>query len=283
MMRLRITGTLLTLAAAVATAAEGPVVIAHRGGAALWPENTIAAFRQAIRLGVQVVEFDMNLTSDDRIVIHHDTTVNGDICKPDAGSGVIPGPIRGLTLAEIRRFECGSFARASSPRFRPAPGARIPALDDLLATVKNSTVLLLGETKMPADGGVPPERFVQLIDAAIRRHGVASRFILQSSDYRTAGAMRKRNASVRICLLNSRRHKPKYLEIARQHGATHLMLRAGDATPGQIRALKAAGLTLYSGTANSTAEWEKYVAAGFDGILTDDPAGLQEFLNSRRR
>ena len=257
---------LLCLVVCSLGAAELPVVIAHRGGGALRPENTVAAFRHAISLGVPVLEFDMNLTSDGGVAIHHDSTVNGKVCR-----GEVAGrPIRAVTLAELGRLDCGQ-------------GERMPTLDALLEAVKGSKALLLGETKMPAEGNVDPEEFVAKIDAAIRRHGVASRFILQSTDYRTTDAMRRRNRDVRICLLNARRFKPDYLAVSKKYGATRLMLRWDDLTGlAQLRELKAAGLTIYSGTANKTEDWKKYVEMGFDGILTDDPAALQVFLRGAR-
>jgi glycerophosphoryl diester phosphodiesterase len=274
---------LVILTLAWRAAAQEPIVIAHRGGAALRPENTLAAFRHAISQNVSVLEFDMNLTADGEIILHHDSTVNAAICKADPGSAVVAGPIRGLTLAQLRSFECGSFVRPTSSQYEVAPGARMITLDEFLEAVKGSAVRLLGETKMPAGEGVPPAMFVQRIDAAIRKHGVARRFILQSSDYRTTDAMRKLNPEVQICLLNARRFKPNYLTVARKHGATHLMLRAEDVTPAQVKELKAAGLVLFSGTANRLEEWAKYESLEFDGILTDDPVGLAQFLRSVSR
>jgi glycerophosphoryl diester phosphodiesterase len=274
----RLSGLLLLWTVCAAAAGDTPAIVAYRGGAAVRPENTLAAFRHALTLGVRVLEFDMNVTADDRVVIHHDTSVNPRICKAEEGSGVLAGPIRELTLEQIRRFDCGSFAREASPHFRSAPGERMPTLDEVLAAVKSSDALLLGETKMPARGGEPPARFVDLIDAAVRKHGLSRRFVLQSSDYRTIDAMRNRNPAVRLCLLNAREHKPKYLEIARRHGATHLMLRAADVTADQVRELKAAGQVLFSGTANRREEWAAYLTLQFDGILTDDPVSLREFL-----
>jgi len=247
--------------------AEMPVVIAHRGGGALKPENTLAAFRHSLSLGVPVMEFDMNLTADDGLIIHHDSTVNAKICR---GEGVTAGPIRGLTLAQLARFDCGQ-------------GERMPTLDSFLTAVTGSKALLLGETKMPVEGGVDPEKFVEKIDAVIRKHGLASRFILQSADYRTLDAMRRRNPEVRICLLSARRFKPDYLAVAKKHGGTHLMLRWDDVSGvAQVRQLQGAGLVVYSGTANTPEEWNKYVEMGFDGILTDDPAALRVFLRGAR-
>lgn len=281
---------LFILAGATALIATGdPLVIAHRGGAALRPENTIAAFQHAVELRVPVLEFDMNLTADGAIVIHHDSTVSRTVCQAPPGSGIEAGPIASLTLAQLRRFDCGSSPRRNSPRYRAIPGQRMPTLDEFLSAMKGSRVLLLGETKMPHPGSahaVSPEPFVDLIYAAIKKHGVEDRFILQSSDYRTTDAMTRKDPKVQICLLNARQFKPAYLDVARRHRATHLMLRADDASPEQVKQLQSAGLKIYSGTANTAAEWKKYVDLGMDGILTDDPLGLMEFLegmkNNRR-
>jgi glycerophosphoryl diester phosphodiesterase len=275
--RLLATGALSVLAVAGAQ----PAVIAHRGGPASRPENTIEAFRHAIRLGVDVLEFDMNLTADDQIVIHHDVTVNPSICSPAAGSSVRPGPIRLLALRDIRQFDCGSSHPASHPEQTPAPGARMPTLDELLTAVSASGALLLGETKMPSEKAaysVDPVRFVALIDAAIRKHGMADRFILQSGDYRTIDAMRQKNPRVQRCLLNARRFKPDYLTLARRHQATHLMLRTDDVDAASVKQLQAAGLKVYSSTANQKSDWQAYLDMGMDGILTDDPQALIAFL-----
>jgi glycerophosphoryl diester phosphodiesterase len=181
-------------------------------------------------------------------------------------------------LAQLRQFDCGSFELPNSPHYRPVPGQRLPTLEEFLATAKGSRVLLLGETKTQPAGTVSPEQFVDLIYAALKQHGVEDRFILQSSDYRTLDAMTRKDPKIRICLLNARQFKPAYLDIARRHRATHLMLRAEDVDAGQIRQLQAAGVQVFSGTANTAAEWKKYVEMGMDGILSDDPRGLIEFL-----
>src|ERR1041384_7066376 len=53
-----------------------PLVIAHRGGAGLWPENTLYAFERAAAMGVDVIETDVRATSDGELVVFHDENVN---------------------------------------------------------------------------------------------------------------------------------------------------------------------------------------------------------------
>lgn len=65
-----------------------PIVIAHRGGALLMPENTLPAFDHAVALGAEMLEFDIVMTADDQLVVQHDPTVNATFCTAEPGAGV---------------------------------------------------------------------------------------------------------------------------------------------------------------------------------------------------
>jgi len=265
----------------VVLCAQTPVTIAHRGGMALRPENTLSAFENAVKLGVNVLEFDMVITADDRVVIHHDLNINPAICS---SGNVTPAPIRSLTLGQIRTFDCGSQKHPRFPQQMAVPGARIPTLEEFLQAVAQRNVDLMGETKMGQDGSpqfVDPARFVNLIYPIIRKFEVQNRFILQSGDYRTLAEMRRKDPRIRTCLLNARRFKPDYVGLARQHGAAYLMLHYDDVASDGVSKLHAAGFRVFSSTANDAAAWTKYLERGMDGILTDDPEALIRFLKNR--
>jgi len=76
-----------------------PAIVAHRGGSALAPENTLAAIRRAVGLGVEAVEVDVQRTRDGRLVVHHDDTLER---MTDA-----EGPIRERRFAELCRIDAG--------------------------------------------------------------------------------------------------------------------------------------------------------------------------------
>ncbi|MBV6430163.1 MAG: Glycerophosphodiester phosphodiesterase [Bryobacteraceae bacterium] len=263
-------------------AMNAPIVIAHRGGMAQRPENTMDAFRNAAALGAEVLEFDMGVTADDRVVLHHNTSLDREICTPVPGADIaFPAPIRSLTLARIRQLDCGSRPPRAFPRQQPSPGARIPTLDELVQAFRGRNVILFGETKMEPDSSpyfVPPARFVSLIHAILKKYGAERRFLLQSSDYRTLDEMRKLDPAIGRCLVGARRFKPDYLALARKHQATHIMLHFNDLAAGDMDKLHAAGLKIYSSTADDPSSWRKYVELGMDGILTNDPSGLIRWL-----
>ena len=93
-------------------------VCAHRGARDTHPENTLAAFREAVRLGAHMIEFDVRLTKDGDPVVIHDPTVD------DTTNG--SGRVTSMTLAELRRLDAGSW---KGPQFK---GERVPSLDEVL-------------------------------------------------------------------------------------------------------------------------------------------------------
>src|SRR5471030_1881378 len=117
--------------------------IAHRGAAALMPENSPAAFRHAIALGADGAELDVQLSADGVAVIHHDLRLNPGYARDPQGNWLqAPAPrIKDLTLEELRRYDIGR-ARPGSDYARAHPdqasvdGERIPTLQDVVPLAK---------------------------------------------------------------------------------------------------------------------------------------------------
>jgi glycerophosphoryl diester phosphodiesterase len=266
---------------AASTEANRPLVVAHRGGAALMPENTFPAFDHAVNLGVDWLEFDIEMTSDDQLIVQHDGTVNPAYCSPDRGSGVAGTPVRSLTLAQLQRFDCGSRHRNIYPRQTAVPGARMPTPNSLFARYNRAKVTFYGEAKMSGvdEGNVDPVLFAKKIEAAVRKHHLEGRFILQSSDYRTLDAMHVINPRIRTCLLTPWRFGSDFLKLARQHHATCMLLRIQDADTAQVKHLQNAGILVVSEVIDDEVDWRRYRDRGDDALFTNDPAGLMGFLN----
>ena len=112
----------------------------HRGARGLAPENTLAGFELALRLGVTTLEMDLAVTRDEVVVLHHDRRLNPDVTRDSSGCW-LAGPgllIRDLTFDELQAFDVGRIDPACAysrqfPRQKPVDGARIPRLRDLFA------------------------------------------------------------------------------------------------------------------------------------------------------
>lgn len=226
-----------------------PEVIAHRGGAAHWPENSMQAFQSAIAAGVKVIETDAVLTSDDRVALNHDLNTP-------------KGPIRLNKFSDLNR----------------------PALEDLLALIQGKKLSVMLETKMAKPGDkdyVEPAYVVQKIDALIRKFNLAPQIILQSFDHQTLIEMHKIHPQIRLCLLNPRTRLENYVAPAKAIGAQIQFINFRIIEKRDVDALHAAGLKVFSGTTSEPADWKKLIEMNVDGILTDDPLGLQKLLAAK--
>lgn len=114
------------------------LVVAHRGGANLAPENTLAAFRNALQMGIQVMELDVHPTRDGHLVVIHDDTLE----RTTTGMG----PVRQHTLEELQQFDAGSWYSSSFA------GERIPTLRSILKLARENDAGLVIELKHPCDG-----------------------------------------------------------------------------------------------------------------------------------
>ena len=119
--------------------------IAHRGGAGLNPENTLAAFADAVARGADGAELDVQLSRDGDVVVFHDYRLKPEICRDGQGHWLTkPTPrIKDLTLAELRAYDIGradpssDYARAHG-HVAATDGERIPTLDAVLAVAKTA-------------------------------------------------------------------------------------------------------------------------------------------------
>jgi glycerophosphoryl diester phosphodiesterase len=116
--------------------------IAHRGGAGLKPENTLAAFANALAMGADGGELDVQLSRDGEVVVFHDFRLKPEICRgPDGRWIQKPTPrIKDLLLSELKRYDVGRLDPASvyaqdHPALQAHDGERIPTLQDLVKLV----------------------------------------------------------------------------------------------------------------------------------------------------
>ncbi|MBU8918998.1 alkaline phosphatase D family protein [Bacillus sp. FJAT-29953] len=129
-------------------------VIAHRGASAYGPEHTLAAYKQAMTMKADYVEFDLQMTKDGQLIAMHDETLarttNAKELYPDRA----PWRVKDFTLDEIKRLDAGSwFNKAYPDKAKQAYiGQQVPTLEEAIEYVKqhgNGKVGLYMETKAP--------------------------------------------------------------------------------------------------------------------------------------
>jgi glycerophosphoryl diester phosphodiesterase len=223
----------------------------HRGARAVLPENTLEGFKYAISAGADYIEMDVAITRDDVPVISHD---------PVLRSGHV---IRELTSAELMRAD-----------------PTVPSLENVLAL---SGIRFNIEMKSYPDAPQftpPPERCAELLLGAIRKQGAAARAMVESFDFRVLRAMRRIAPDMRLAALVEQ-GDPDFVATARQAEAEIIAPEFHMVTVEKVEAAHAAGLEVITWTANLPSEWKRLEDAGVDAIITDHPAGLRAWLQTR--
>ncbi len=234
---------------------------AHRGGAATHPENTLPAYREAVRLGAHMVECDIAMTRDGAIVLMHDATVN----RTTDGQGKVSD----LTLAEIKRLDAGGKKEA---RFA---GTRVPTLEEVLAVLPRNLWINLdfkADTRFAGRSAEAARRVAEIIVADGRLHQTL--FAARAADAATAKAAAP---GLLICSMDRKPDPADYVNAAIAQKTTFIQLRdcaADPRFPSWITALKAAGIRINYFYSNDPAETSRLLAAGVDFVLVDATEGV---------
>lgn len=138
------------------------IVAAHRGASRLAPENTVAAFEAAMASGAVALELDVQLTSDDELVVIHDASLD----RTTSGHGAV----RSLNAAEINGLDAGAWF---SPEFA---GERIPTLDQVLESTKGRARLNIELKDTRTD------RIAERVIETVRAHDAIDRVVVMSFD-----------------------------------------------------------------------------------------------------
>ncbi|MFI7483286.1 glycerophosphodiester phosphodiesterase [Kocuria sp. M1R5S2] len=243
-----------------------PAVIAHRGGAAIGPENTLEAFRAAAELGDVVLELDAQTSADGRVVVLHDTRVDG----TTDGHGAVAE----MTLTELRRLDAAHrLPRTGAARWR-AQGLRIPTLEEVYREFPDHRVLLDLKGDRPGTEDA--------VWSVIRAAGAQERTLVTAN--RTPAIQRFRRvsagtvptaASVRefavftaLGVLGLHRlYRPPFQAL--QPPERYKGLRV--LTPALVRRAHDAGLRVDVWTVDAEADMRRLLSWGVDGIMTDRP------------
>jgi len=231
-------------------------VIGHRGAARKAPENTLASLRHAAHSGIAMVEVDATLTSDGRVVLLHDDTLD----RTTTGHG----PIAGVSLAEVRMLDAGSWF---APEFAGEP---VPTLEGAIALLVNGGVGLNLEIK-PSPGREAETAEVVLKTAlACWPDDVPPPVISSFSEISMKVARDVASSWPRALLQEGLSANWRTLAHNLDVGALHL-----DHKPlrqDEVEAIREAGYAVAVYTVNDAALARRLLSWSVSAVFSDDPA-----------
>ncbi len=253
---------------------ERPLVIAHRGGRGLWPENSLFAFERASALGVDMLEMDLHRSRDGQLVVIHDRTVN----RTTNGQGRVAD----LSLAELQALDAGYQWSADGGQSFPyrAQGIRIPSFVEVLERFPAQAKVI--EIKVP-DAGIEAQ-LCQLLE----QYGQRDRVLVGSFYGRSLQLFRQTcpgvatsadPSAVRLLVgLNwlglATLLSPSYqaLQIPPSHSGLEI------ASPSLLRSAAERGLNVQLWTINEQPEMRRLLEMGANGLITDYPDRALQLL-----
>lgn len=269
------------------------VVLAHRGASADAPENTLPAFALAEAAGADALEIDVRLTADGVVVVHHDETID----RLTDGRG----PLRALTLDQLRRFDAGYRFSPDGGRSFPyrGRGVVVPTLAETLAAHPGLGI----NVDLKDHDAAMARAAVETVTAA----GAGARTLLTSFDAGVLAEVRRLDPAIATGLaepevaLFYRAYWRSCWLPGRSPAAVGAALRAAGRLPASARALQippryrglplvtrgsvaaahAAGLAVHVWTIDTPDQMRRLLGCGVDGIVTNRPAVARAVIDDR--
>lgn len=242
-----------------------PLIIGHRGASAVAPENTMAAFREAIRVGADGIEFDVRLTSDGVPVVIHDR----DLLR----TGGLPHRVADLTFSELSKIDVGSwFARTFGKE-------TVPSLAELFTLFQSNNSTLYLEMKCDS-----PAEYTPLAEACCRliaEHGLKERVMIECFQLPALGIVREIDSDIKtVALFEPSISNPsvwsdqRIINKATDVGAVALALHHRLARKSLVEKAKDAGMHVAVWTVDDPSWVERARTTGIDALITNNPALL---------
>ena len=240
------------------------LTIAHRGASSVRPENTIAAFREAVREGADYIELDIRFSRDREVVVFHDHLLN----RTTNGRG----PVEGRTLKELKELDAGSWF---SPGYS---GEKIPTLCETIQTLRSSSVELYIEIKVDRGEADVQNSLVRKTLRILKREDFLDRVFIASFDGRVISIAREIMPRIRTGLIFRRDAVWGICEETGYKNIDVLCARWNTITAGRVKRARGGGKKVFAWTIDRREDLEKILPLGVDAIASNNPGWLVKTL-----
>ena len=239
--------------------------IAHRGFSGQFPENTLLAFQEALDLGVDAIELDVQLSKDGEIMVFHDEELSRiTTCK---------GQLKDYTFAELRELD-------ASGMYQGIFGKQvIPTLAEYLELTANKNIITFLELK---NGMYPYPLIEEKVANCLKQFNRLPGTILFSANHPSVKYFGTLVTDVQL-LFPFDNWIFGYGSYCHTHGITACMPYYRALTPEVVAEIKSFNISIYPWTVDEPDDFRTLLAAGVDGILTNQPDRLKILLNAEKK
>ncbi|MCW3104054.1 MAG: hypothetical protein JWO09_2494 [Bacteroidetes bacterium] len=272
------------LQAQIITLSKKTEIHGHRGFRGHFPENTLTAFKEAVKLGVDAIELDVIISKDSQVVVSHEPWFNYKFCSEPNGEKVKAlkqHNLHRMTYAEIRAYDCGQRVNSEFPmqqasaEYKPLLSEVIEVLDQFCRDNNYPLVTYNIEIKSGKVGDgkwhPDPQRIAELLHNVITPYNIAERILVQSFDIRSLQAVHKLDPELRIGLLVA--NTGSVDNNIRKLGFTPYMYNPALKLTKEhtIKQAHQHGCRVIPWTINHDEDMKRLIEWGVDGLITDYP------------
>jgi len=294
-------------------------VIGHRGAAGLAPENTLAAFARAWKIGVDAVELDVLLSADNEVVVHHDYRLNPENTRSATGdwlNGSLGPAIKHLTLAQLKTYDVGRLKpdtvyRRRYPQQQPVDRERIPTLAEVIAAYKilsdGRSHLWIEIKTSPEEPEIShsPEDVTEAVMQVLGSENVHEYVRILSFDWRALAYVRKIAPDIQTIYLSCTGAKMDNiktgsngpfpwtagLNVNDYHGSIPRIVKAAGGcfwapdcrylAPEMLAEAHRLGIKVFVWGSGDRGNMNRFIKMNVDGIITDRPDILKSLVDGR--
>lgn len=251
----------------------------HRGARGRYPENSITGFDYTMNINVDALEMDLVITKDKNIVIYHDKNIDTELCKNGPSQ-----PIKNLTLSEIKKYTCGEI---KNPNFteQQLSSEKIPTLIELIDYINNSYYQNKNTVKFNVEIKTEPEldteneviEFANLLVKILNNYDIKRRTIVQSFDNRALIAVKNIDPTIKLSLLIEDPNI-NMIETAKKINVDIISPHFSLLNKELVQKMHDNGFKVLPWTINTTKEFQEMQDMNVDGIITDYPKEMKDYL-----
>jgi glycerophosphoryl diester phosphodiesterase len=240
-------------------------IIAHRGASAYYPENTLPSFEGAIAVGADMVELDVQFTSDKEVVVFHDEKMSR--CTNGRGK------IVDHALADLKKLDAGSWF---DKKFQ---NTRIPTLAEVLSVCKDKIAVNI-EIKTEAVGkmffGGIEEECLKIVE----QNGMNGHVVFSSFDPRAIMHLKQIDDMVTVAVLFEKKHYGSKLpsDIMESVGADAFNCSFAEFNKKWLANIKSNNISVNIYTVNDEKNMRRFLDMGVSGIFTNNPDTLKRVV-----
>jgi len=261
-------GMVAAMVGATVAQTASPLLAAHRGGSLLWPENSLLAFRNALALGADFIEFDVHLSRDGEVMVIHDAT----LYRTTTGAG----PVRDRSVAELKAFRLKDWSGTVTAE-------TVPTLNEVVEVAARAKRRMLLEIKVDAGKARYPG-IEEKVRAILDRHAMTASTVVMSFEAPTWRRVRELRPEVATCALYSARTLARTslsaeLDTLRAAGVRFIGVEHTVVDAAAVKQAQEAGIGLGAWTVNNPADMQRMIGAGVTILITDQPDVAKTLLN----